>query len=88
VSIELAVVAMAVLMALVFMCTIAQVTMGTYGAVEHFMRHFLVWAKPYSITLKKFTHGLYLGTDIPKDFSSLVHISNPPRAKSAMSSST
>jgi cytochrome c biogenesis protein ResB len=32
---------------------------------------------PYTISLKKFTHAVYPGTDIPKDFSSLVHISNP-----------
>ena len=32
---------------------------------------------PYSLTLKKFTHDVYLGTDIPKNFASLVHISNP-----------
>lgn len=32
---------------------------------------------PYSLTLKKFSHDLYPGTDIPKNFSSLVHLSNP-----------
>jgi hypothetical protein len=32
---------------------------------------------PYSLTLKKFSHDIYLGTDIPKNFSSLVHLSNP-----------
>lgn len=32
---------------------------------------------PYSLTLKKFSHDVYPGTDIPKNFSSLVHISNP-----------
>lgn len=32
---------------------------------------------PYSITLKKFSHDIYPGTDIPKNFSSLVHVSNP-----------
>lgn len=31
---------------------------------------------PYAITLKKFSHDVYPGTDIPKNFSSLVHISN------------
>jgi hypothetical protein len=31
---------------------------------------------PYSLTLKKFSHDVYSGTDIPKNFSSLVHISN------------
>jgi hypothetical protein len=32
---------------------------------------------PYALTLKKFTHDVYPGTDIPKNFSSLVHLSNP-----------
>ena len=36
---------------------------------------------PYAITLKKFSHDLYPGTQIPKNFSSLVHISNPGRGE-------
>ncbi len=36
---------------------------------------------PYAITLKKFSHDVYAGTDIPKNFSSLVHISNPSRGE-------
>ena len=32
---------------------------------------------PYTLTLRKFTHDVYLGTDIPKNFASLVHLSNP-----------
>jgi hypothetical protein len=32
---------------------------------------------PYSLTLKKFRHDVYPGTDIPKNFSSLVHLTNP-----------
>jgi len=32
---------------------------------------------PYSVTLKKFSHDSYAGTDIPKNFSSLVHLDNP-----------
>ncbi|HJU82692.1 MAG TPA: cytochrome c biogenesis protein ResB [Holophagaceae bacterium] len=31
---------------------------------------------PYSLTLRKFSHDVYAGTDIPKNFSSLVHLSN------------
>ncbi|MFM2153430.1 MAG: hypothetical protein RL199_1865 [Pseudomonadota bacterium] len=31
---------------------------------------------PFSMTLKKFSHDVYPGTDIPKNFSSLVHLSN------------
>jgi hypothetical protein len=33
--------------------------------------------EPYSITLEKFSHDIYPGTDIPKNFSSKVRI-NPP----------
>ncbi len=36
---------------------------------------------PFSLTLKKFSHDIYLGTDIPKNFSSLVHLSNPGRGE-------
>jgi cytochrome c biogenesis protein ResB len=36
---------------------------------------------PYAITLKKFSHDVYPGTDIPKNFSSLVHLSNPGRGE-------
>jgi hypothetical protein len=36
---------------------------------------------PYSMTLKKFSHDVYPGTDIPKNFSSLVHLSNPGRGE-------
>jgi hypothetical protein len=32
---------------------------------------------PYSITLKDFRHDVYPGTDIPKNFSSLVRLDNP-----------
>jgi cytochrome c biogenesis protein ResB len=40
-------------------------------------RHYL----PYALTLKKFSHDVYPGTDIPKNFSSLVHLSNPSRGE-------
>ncbi len=36
---------------------------------------------PYSLTLKKFRHDVYPGTDIPKNFSSLVHLKNPGRGE-------
>jgi hypothetical protein len=36
---------------------------------------------PYAVTLKKFSHDSYAGTDIPKNFSSLVHLSNPARGE-------
>ena len=33
--------------------------------------------KPYSMTLLAFNHDVYPGTDIPKDFSSRIHLSDP-----------
>ena len=36
--------------------------------------------KPYSITLQKFTHERYAGTDIPKNFSSKVTLIDPDRS--------
>ena len=36
---------------------------------------------PYALTLKKFSHDIYPGTEIPKNFSSLVHLSNPARGE-------
>ncbi len=36
---------------------------------------------PYTLTLKKFRHDVYPGTDIPKNFSSLVHLSNPSKGE-------
>lgn len=37
---------------------------------------------PYAFTLKQFRHDVYPGTDIPKNFSSLVQITNPSRHES------
>lgn len=36
--------------------------------------------KPYSVTLQKFTHERYPGTDIPKDFSSRITLIDPQRS--------
>src|SRR3954471_17869276 len=36
--------------------------------------------KPYSITLQKFTHDRYAGTDIPKNFSSRITLIDPERS--------
>ena len=36
---------------------------------------------PYALTLKKFSHDKYPGTEIPKNFSSLVQISNPTKGE-------
>jgi hypothetical protein len=48
-----------------------------YELVLRNQRHYL----PYSVTLKDFRHDVYPGTQIPKNFSSLVHISNPQRGE-------
>ncbi len=37
---------------------------------------------PYAFTLKQFRHDVYPGTDIPKNFSSLVQVMNPSRNES------
>jgi len=37
---------------------------------------------PYALTLKDFTHDVYPGTNIPKNFSSLVHLANPGTGES------
>ncbi len=50
----------------------------TYQLVVRERREYL----PYAITLKKFSHDVYPGTDIPKNFSSLVHLSNPGNGES------
>jgi hypothetical protein len=36
---------------------------------------------PYNLTLEKFSHDVYPGTDIPKNFSSLVRLENPARGE-------
>ncbi|HJW72326.1 MAG TPA: cytochrome c biogenesis protein ResB [Geothrix sp.] len=45
----------------------------TYKMAMRLQRQYL----PYAFTLKQFRHDVYPGTDIPKNFSSLVQISNP-----------
>lgn len=37
--------------------------------------------KPYSVTLRDFTHERYPGTEIPKDFSSRVSLTDPERGE-------
>ena len=49
----------------------------TYAISIRPTRHYL----PYALTLKKFSHDVYAGTDIPKNFSSLVQISNPSKGE-------
>jgi hypothetical protein len=36
---------------------------------------------PFSVTLKEFKHDIYPGTDIPKNFSSLVRLNDPAHAE-------
>jgi hypothetical protein len=36
---------------------------------------------PYAITLRDFRHDVYAGTDIPRNFSSLVHLSHPAKGE-------
>jgi len=49
----------------------------TYALSMRTRRYYL----PYAITLKDFRHDVYAGTDIPKNFSSLVHISHPAKGE-------
>jgi hypothetical protein len=37
--------------------------------------------KPYSITLLEFKHDVYAGTDIPSNFSSRIHLTDPKRGE-------
>ena len=37
---------------------------------------------PFTLTLKEFHHDIYPGTDIPKNFSSLVHLDDPNKNES------
>ena len=44
-SLKLTIVCLAILMVLVIACTLAQVSLGTWGAVEVYMRSWLVWSR-------------------------------------------
>jgi hypothetical protein len=50
----------------------------TYALTLRLRRQYL----PYSFTLKQFRHDVYPGTDIPKNFSSLVQVVNPSQKES------
>ena len=50
----------------------------TYTLAMRLRRQYL----PYAFTLKKFSHDKYPGTEIPKNFSSLVQVVNPSRNES------
>jgi len=45
----------------------------TYEIAMRFLRHY----QPFYITLLKFQHDIYRGTDIPKNFSSRIRLHNP-----------
>ena len=49
----------------------------TYALVLRDRRIYL----PYNLTLEQFRHDVYPGTDIPKNFSSLVRLQNPGRGE-------
>lgn len=50
----------------------------TYTIAMRLRRQYL----PYAFTLKQFRHDVYPGTDIPKNFSSLVQVVNPSHKES------
>ncbi|HJV37905.1 MAG TPA: cytochrome c biogenesis protein ResB [Geothrix sp.] len=50
----------------------------TYLLTMRLRRQYL----PYAFTLKQFRHDVYPGTDIPKNFSSLVQVVNPSQKES------
>ncbi|HYG68150.1 MAG TPA: cytochrome c biogenesis protein ResB, partial [Anaeromyxobacteraceae bacterium] len=62
--------------------------LGQVQQFEHDGRTYLLAMRarryhlPYSLTLKDFRHDVYPGTDIPKNFSSLVRLENPGRSES------
>lgn len=62
---------------------LGRVTLGQPQAFEHRGRKYLIMLRnrrevlPYAITLRDFKHDVYAGTDIPKNFSSLVHLKAP-----------
>lgn len=49
----------------------------TWSLVQRQERYY----KPYSVTLRDFTHERYPGTDIPKDFSSRISLTDPERGE-------
>ena len=51
------------------------------GKTYEFALRFKRFYKPYSLTLLKFTHERYPGTDLPKDFRSRVRIDHPAKGE-------
>ena len=62
-SLKLAIICLVLMMLLVIACTLAQVDMGTNGAVNHFMRAFIVWWHPsgMSLSIPVFPGGALVG---------------------------
>lgn len=61
-SLQLTIWCMALLMALVLLCTLGQVKMGTYGAVEHYMRSwFVMYRPPQGFAIPIFPGGALVG---------------------------
>jgi hypothetical protein len=59
-SFKLTVVLLALLMVLVLLCTLAQVELGTAGAVNAYMRSFIVWRQPLLLSIP-FPGGALVG---------------------------
>lgn len=55
-------------------------TFSCAGRTWHIALRPARYYKPYSVTLQKFTHERYAGTEIPKDFSSHVTLIDPERS--------
>ncbi len=67
---------------------LASVAISTPQSFAHEGRTYLLTMRlrrlylPYAFTLKQFRHDVYPGTDIPKNFSSLVQVVNPSQKES------
>ena len=67
---------------------LASVALGAPQSFTHEGRTYLLTMRlrrqylPYAFTLKQFRHDVYPGTDIPKNFSSLVQVVNPSQKES------
>jgi len=59
-SLQLTIILLSLLMCLVLFCTLAQVEMGTQGAVNAYMRSFIVWNQPLLLSLP-FPGGALVG---------------------------
>lgn len=55
-------------------------TFGTTGRTWQLAMRPARYYKPYSVTLQKFTHEKYPGTEIPKNFASTVTLIDPDRS--------